>query len=88
VKEKLLQMLTNVGQPIILVDDGNFENRGELLLVHKHDGIDLKTDYAKDTLRNMQTLWRRPVNLVTKVDGRGIIYSYDGREQTEKKIEL
>jgi stage V sporulation protein R len=88
VKEKLLHMLTNFGQPIIAVEEGNFENRGELLLAHKHDGIDLKVDYAKDTLRNVQTLWRRPVNLVTKVDGRGIMYRYDGREHTDKKIDL
>jgi stage V sporulation protein R len=88
VKDKLLHMLTNFGQPIIAVEDGNFENRGELLLAHKHDGIDLKVDYAKDTLRNVQTLWRRPVNLVTKVEARGIIYRYDGREHSDKKIDL
>jgi len=88
VKEKLLHQLTNFGQPDIAVEDGNFENRGELLLAHKHDGIDLKVDYAKDTLRNVQTLWRRPVNLVTKVEARGIIYRYDGREHSDKKIDL
>jgi hypothetical protein len=42
VKNKLLSQLTNFGQPIIEVVDGNFENRGELLLAHKHDGQDLK----------------------------------------------
>ncbi len=88
VKEKLLHMLTNFGQPGIAVEDGNHENRGELLLVHKHDGVDLKIDYARDTLRNLQTLWRRPVNLITRLDGRGVVLRFDGRDHSDKKIDL
>jgi stage V sporulation protein R len=88
VKDKLLHMLTNFGQPIIAVEDGNHDNRGELLLVHKHDGVDLKMDYARETLRNVQTMWRRPVNIVTKVDGRGVMLKYDGREHSDKRVEL
>jgi stage V sporulation protein R len=88
VKEKLLQMLTNFGQPAIAVEDGNHENRGELLLLHRHDGVDLKLDYARDTLRNVQSLWRRPVNLVTKVEGRGTLFQFDGKEQLERRIDL
>jgi stage V sporulation protein R len=88
VKEKLLHMLTNFGQPMIAVEDGNFENRGELLLIHKHDGVDLKLDYARDTLQNVERLWRRPVNLVTRVEGRGTIMRFDGHEHTDKRIEL
>ncbi|HEY6105959.1 MAG TPA: SpoVR family protein [Anaeromyxobacteraceae bacterium] len=88
VKDKLLHQLTNVGQPVIAVDDGNFENRGELLLVHRHDGVDLKLDYARDTLKNLQSLWRRPVNLATKVEGRGVLFRFDGKDHAEKRIEL
>jgi stage V sporulation protein R len=85
VKAKLLASLTNFGQPIIEVVDGNFENRAELLLNHRHEGADLKLDYARDTLRHLQSLWQRPVNLYTKVDGRGLILRFDGREHSEKK---
>ncbi|WP_404800668.1 SpoVR family protein [Anaeromyxobacter paludicola] len=88
VKEKLLHMLTNFGQPTIAVEDGNFENRGELLLIHKHDGVDLKLDYARDTLAHVERIWRRPVNLVTRVDGRGTLMRFDGREHSDRKIEL
>ena len=35
-------MLTNRGQPVIVVEDGNFENRSELLLRHIHEGTDLE----------------------------------------------
>jgi stage V sporulation protein R len=88
VKQKLLTQLTNFGQPIIEVVDGNFENRAELLLAHKHEGTDLKMDYARDTLRNLQSIWRRPANLYTKVDGKGVILRFDGKEHSERKANL
>jgi len=88
VKRKLLQQLTNFGQPIIEVIDGNFENRGELLLAHRHDGVDLRIDYAKDTLVNLQAMWRRPVGIVTRIDGKGVLMRYDGRDHTDRKVEL
>jgi stage V sporulation protein R len=88
VKEKLLHMLTNFGQPRITVEDGNFENRGELCLVHGHDGVDLKLDYARDTLRSVQSLWRRPVNLHSRVEGRGTLFRFDGHEHSERRADL
>jgi stage V sporulation protein R len=88
IKEKLLHQLTNFGQPIIEVIDGNYENRAELLLAHKHDGIDLKLDEAKEALRCVQTMWKRPANLVTKVDGKGVLLRFDGKEHSEKRLEL
>ena len=88
VKEKLLHMLTNFGQPIIQVVDGNHENRGELLLVHRHDGVDLKLDYARDTLRNVQSMWRRPVNLHSKLEGRGTLFRFDGKEHSDRRADL
>jgi stage V sporulation protein R len=88
VKNKLLLQLTNFGQPIIEVVDGNHDNRSELLLAHKHDGQDLKGDYARETLKNLQTLWRRPVSLITRFDGKGVMIRHDGQNQSEKKVEL
>ena len=88
VKEKLLHLLTNFGQPSIAVEDGNYENRGELLLIHRHDGVDLKIDYARDTLRNLQSMWRRPVNLISKIEGRGVVFRFDGRDHSDRKVEL
>jgi stage V sporulation protein R len=88
VKSKLLTQLTNFGNPVIEVVDGNFDNRGELLLAHKHDGQDLKQDYARETLKNLGTLWRRPVNLVTRVEGKGLALRFDGQSHSEKKVEL
>jgi stage V sporulation protein R len=88
IKEKLLHQLTNFGQPIIEVADANYENRSELLLSHKHEGVDLKLDEARDTLRCLQTMWKRPVSLLTRLDGKGLLLRFDGREHTDKRVEL
>jgi len=84
IKGKLLSMLTNFGQPAIHVEDGNFENRGELLLVHRHDGVDLRTDWAHDTLVNLYKVWRRPVNLATILEGNGKLLCFDGKEHSDQ----
>jgi len=87
VKEQMLRMLTNRGQPFIYVEDGNFENRSELLLRHAHDGIDLDMGQAKDTLRNLYKVWTRPVSLLTKIEGKGKLLRCDDSNVTEKSAE-
>jgi stage V sporulation protein R len=83
VKEKLLFQLTNSGNPFIFVDDANHDNRGELRLVHEHDGLDLKVDYAREVLRSLQRIWKRPVLIRTVVDHKPTILRYDGREHSQ-----
>ena len=78
VKEKMLSGLTNHGRPFIFVADGNYGNRGELLLWHRFEGQELKLDEAADVLRNVQTIWGRPVHLQTVQDERAVVMSYDG----------
>lgn len=87
VKEKLLFSLTNFGQPFILVTDGNYENRAELMLEHRHEGIDLRLDYARDTLANLFQIWSRPVHLRTVADGKAKILSFDGETHSEQRTE-
>lgn len=79
IKSQLLAGLTNHGRPIIRVVDGNFQNRGELFLEHQSEGIELRQDYARDTLVNLHRLWCRPVHVATVVDERPTVLSYDGR---------
>jgi stage V sporulation protein R len=82
VKEKLLSHLTNLGNPFLYVDDLNFENRGELLLTHKHRGVDLRTDYAQAAMTSLVRIWKRPVCLRTVIDSKPSMLRYDGREHT------
>ena len=80
IKTKILQQLTNAGQPFIYVVDANDHNRGELLMGHRHEGLDLKMTYARDTLRNLERVWRRPVSLLTILDDKPKRIRYDGSE--------
>ena len=80
IKQKLLSQLTNFGQPIIEVEDGNYMNRKELLLSHVHYGVDLDVGFANETLRNLYAIWRRPVNLKTKYEDKEVIFHFDGKE--------
>lgn len=86
IKQQLLFSLTNRGQPIIEVQDGNYHNRGELYLRHKHEGVDLKLDYARATLANIYELWTRPVHIETIVDDVSRLLSFDGREHRFRKL--
>ena len=65
VKKKLLLQFTNFGKPTVAVFDDNFENRGELLLGHRYNGIMLDIDQARDVIERVHELWGRPVNLMT-----------------------
>jgi stage V sporulation protein R len=85
IKQKLLFQLTNFGNPFIYVEDGNFQNRSELLLSHKHEGIDLKKDYALEVLKNMTAIWTRPVHLRTLQDDKMVLWSHDGQEFSEQE---
>ena len=80
IKGKLLTSLTNFGQPVIEVEAVNFKNRGELLLRHVHQGVDLDLNYAAETLKNIYYLWKRPVNISTTQEGVETFVSFDGNE--------
>jgi stage V sporulation protein R len=84
VKDKLLFQLTNSGNPLIYVHDANFENRGELLLRHEHAGLDLRVDYAKETLKAIHRMWRRPVAIATALDNKSVLLRFDGAEHTSR----
>ncbi len=88
IKRRLLQQLTNLGRPFIYAQDGNYENRGELLLKHRHEGVDLRDDYARATLQNLQKLWKRPVHLETVVEEKGKILSFNGKEISETEVSV
>jgi stage V sporulation protein R len=87
VKQTLLGQLTNGGRPIILVEDGNFRNRGELLLRHPYEEIELDLDYAQATLANIQRIWNRPVHVATVRDDDPILLSFDGKHHSEEDFE-
>ena len=87
IKRQLLFSLTNFGQPIIVVQNANHGNQGALLLHHQHEGLDLKMDWALDTLENIYAVWSRPVHIETMVEDKPMLFSFDGDEHAQKKLE-
>lgn len=86
IKSQLLFQLANFGQPIIKIENANYENRGELLLSHLHEGIDLQPDYMDQTMKNLFVLWKRPVNLTTIMEDQKMIFKFDGHEHTCQNV--
>lgn len=86
IKAQLLFQMTNFGQPIIKIENANFENRGELLMQHVHEGLDLQPNYMDATMRNLFKLWKRPVNLVTLMDNEPQLFRFDGNEYTKHSL--
>lgn len=85
IKRQLLFQLTNFGYPIIHVVDANYKNRGELLLKHSHEGVDVKIDWGKETLKALHRIWQRPTAIETVLDGVPKIISYDGKDFHESR---
>ena len=87
IKQLILTQLTNVGAPVIRVLDGNYGNRGDLLLTHQHEGVDLKWDFAQETLINLHRLWKRPVHVETIREEKRIRLSFDGKEAQASNLD-
>jgi len=88
VKAQMLFQLTNMGNPIITVIDANHQNRGELLLEHDHQGVDLQKDYSMAALEALVRCWKRPVAIATKLDNKDVLLRFDGSEHSEQPYKL
>ncbi len=86
VKEQILFGLSNSGHPVIEVVDGNHDNRGELCLAHRFEGLELDMRHASETLKNLETLWGRPVHVETKLDGKGVLVSCAKGEVSTREL--
>ena len=86
IKAQLLYALTNHGRPYVYVVDGNYANRGELYLSHKHSLYDLDIRYATETLRNIYNIWSRPVHLQALIEDEMILFSFDGEQSQQQRM--
>jgi stage V sporulation protein R len=88
IKEKLLFQITNFGNPYIRVVEANYANRGELLLEHQHMGMDLRADYARETLGALVRVWKRPALVATKIENKPVLIRFDGKEHSTTPYKL
>lgn len=86
VRDQLVRDLVHGGLPVVHVDDGDFNRRGELYLLHRHEGSDLDIHYAEMTLHHVYTLWGRPVHLETRLQDKRLVMSYDGQVSTQVSL--
>ncbi|MCB0286139.1 MAG: SpoVR family protein, partial [Calditrichaeota bacterium] len=84
IKQRLLQNLTCMGQPIIRVVDANHDNRGELLMEHQFEGTELDKNYCVDTLKNLHSIWNRPVHIRTFLEEKQVLLGFNGQEFKQK----
>jgi stage V sporulation protein R len=88
IKRQLLFQLTNFGEPIVEITDANYQNRGELYLLHHWEEIDLRLDWAQATLENLYALWGRPVHIETTIEDKGqALLSFDGKQHTSRLLQ-
>ncbi len=83
VRDALVSGMTNLGAPVIRVEDGDFRHRRELYLKHYHEGLDLDLDYTSRTLRHIHLIWGSPVHLETMQDGAPALLTFDGDAFTQ-----
>ena len=80
VRDVLASSLSTHHQPVIVVEDGDWQGNRHLYLRHEYDGRPLDLDYAEHTLEHLHKLWGRPVHLETVVAERPMLLSCDGDE--------
>lgn len=83
IKDLVVRSFAHSGIPLIKVLDGDYGGKRELYLHHFYDGLTLEEEYARQTLRQVFTLWDRPVHLETvEVEGKSetrIQLTFDGK---------
>jgi stage V sporulation protein R len=86
VRDTLIDSMTNLGAPVVMVEDGNYNRHGELYLKHYFDGKPLDTDYTARTMKYIQFLWGKPVHLETVVDDEPVLLTHDGESITQATL--
>jgi stage V sporulation protein R len=82
VRDTLVRSLTNFGQPYIAVEDGDYNDNGELLLRHYFEDQELDMSYAQRTLEQLFRLWGRSVCLATQRESKATVLRFDGQAHT------
>ncbi|MGM9986262.1 MAG: SpoVR family protein [Bacillaceae bacterium] len=86
VRDQLVSMRVNGGFPYITVNDGDFLKNGELYLKHWFEDIELDVKYLEKVLPHLHNLWGRTVHMETVLEGKGILFSYDGKSVSRKYV--
>jgi stage V sporulation protein R len=86
VRDQLVNMRVNGGFPYITVTNGDYLKNGELYLKHWYEGIELDVKYLEKVVPYVHQLWGRPVHLETVMEGKPIVFTYDGKTVHRKHL--
>lgn len=86
VRDELVNSRINGGFPVVMVEDGNYMNNGELYLKHQYENAELDLKYLEKTLPYVHQLWGKIVHLETVVENKSVLFSYDGKKHYRKFI--
>jgi stage V sporulation protein R len=85
VRDSICTSRVNGGIPVLLVQDGDFSGNGELLIRHQYEGVELDLKHLEKTMPYLYRAWGRNCHLQTVVEGREVIFTYDGK-RTQRKF--
>ncbi|WLR42755.1 SpoVR family protein [Bacillus carboniphilus] len=86
VRDQLINMRVNGGFPYLTVEDGDYMKKNELYLKHWYEEIELDIKYLEKVLPYIYQLWGRNVHLETIIEGKDLLYTYDGDSITKKYL--
>ena len=86
VRDQLVSMRVNGGFPYITVNDGDYLKNGELYLKHWFEDVELDVKYLEKVLPHLNYLWGRTVHIETMLEGKEIVFSYDGKSVNRKYL--
>lgn len=79
VRDQLVSMRVNGGFPYLTVHDGDYQKNGELYIKHSFEGIELDIKYLEKVMPYIHQLWGRNVHMETVIEGKNMLYTYDGK---------
>lgn len=86
VRDQLVSMRVNGGFPYLTVNDGDYMKNGELYLKHWFEGVELDLKYLEKVLPYVHQLWGRGVHMETIVEGKNMLFTYDGKSIHRKYL--
>lgn len=86
VRDQLVSMRVNGGFPYLTVTDGDYMKNGELYVKHGFEGIELDIKYLEKVMPYIHQLWGRSIHLETVIEGKGMLYTYDGKSIHRKYL--
>ncbi|KFI34410.1 stage V sporulation protein R, partial [Peptococcaceae bacterium SCADC1_2_3] len=84
--DNIVVNLTNGGYPYLTLENGDYNNQGELYLKHHFEGSELDVFYLENTLPYVYLIWGKPVNLETVVDKRNVLFICSGTKVVKKYL--